>query len=210
MSGAQHGYVDPSFADKGAAGETDEIELQVQCLSGEGVRLSVSRSMLGSDLRRLVSKKLSGKPGAKLVVHHVNGKLTLNETLGGQGIVGKTAMLSCTYIPTDVYAAWRYACGLPNCDREFALEGVTHLEGDTLGEYLHHLPCSLASMTFGETFNQSLEWVTLPSSLQSLHFGKYFNQSLERVTLPSSLQSFRAPSGGDLSCNVFVSSAGCA
>jgi hypothetical protein len=50
----------------------------------------------------------------------------------------------------------------------------------------------------------------LPSSLESLSFGSCFDQSLERVTLPSSLESFSAPSGGDLSCNVFVSSAGCA
>ena len=152
MSGAQHGYVDPSFADKGAAGETNEVELQVLCLTGEGVTLSVSRFMLGSDLRRLVSEKLSCKPGAKLVLHHVNGKLTLNENLRDQGIGGETAVLSCTYIPTDVYAAWRYACELRNCDREFALEGVTHLEGATQGEYLHHLPNSLANMAFGDDF----------------------------------------------------------
>ena len=190
MSGAQHGYVDPSFADKGAVDEIDKIKLQVLCLNGEAVPLTVSRSMLGSDLRRLVSEKLSCKPGAKLVVHHVNGKLTLNKNLEDQGIVGETAMLSCTYISTDVYTAWRYACELPNCEREFALEGVTHLEGATHGEYLHHLPCSLASLTFGKSFNQSLESVTLPSSLQSLSFGDRFNQSLERVTLPSSLQRF--------------------
>ena len=189
MSSAQYGRVDPSFADKGAADETDEVELQVLCLTGEGVTLSVRHSMLGSDLRRLVSEKLSCKPGAKLVVHHVNGKLTLHENLGDQGIDGKAAVLSCTYIPTDVYTAWRFVCELPNCEREFALEGVTHLEGATHGEYLQHLPCSLASLSFGADFNQSLERVTLPSSLQSLSFGDAFNQSLERVTLPWSLKS---------------------
>ena len=47
MSGAQHGYLDPSSADKGAVDETDEIELQVLPLTGEGVTLTVSRSMLG-------------------------------------------------------------------------------------------------------------------------------------------------------------------
>ena len=46
MSGAQHGYEDPSFTDKGAADETDEVDLQVQCLTGEGVRSRVPRSML--------------------------------------------------------------------------------------------------------------------------------------------------------------------
>ena len=55
MSGAQYGYVDPSI-DKAAADETDEVELEVVCLTGEGLKLSVNRSMLGSDLRRLVSE----------------------------------------------------------------------------------------------------------------------------------------------------------
>eukprot|EP00435_Cladocopium_sp_Y103_P039421 s2269_g10.t1 len=175
--------------DGSAADETDEVELRVLCLTGEGVSSTVSRSMLGYDLRRLVSEKLPCKLGAKLVVHHVNGKLKLNESLGEQGIVGKSASLSCTYLPTNVYTAWRYACGFPNDEKEFALEGITHLEGATHGDYIHHLPCSLASMTFGHLFNQSLERVTLPSSLQSLSFDWEFNQSLERVTLPSSLQS---------------------
>ena len=186
-------HADPSFADKDAADETDDVELRVLCLTGEGVTLSVRGSMLGSDLRRLVSEKLPCKQGAKLVVHHGNGELKLDENLAEQGIVGKSAMLSCTYIPTNLYAAWLSACGsaleLLNCEREFALEGVTHLEAEMLPEYLHHLPSSLASITFGHRFNQSLECVTLPRNLQSLSFGNVFNQSLERVTLPSCLQS---------------------
>ena len=97
MSGAQYGYLDPRSADKAAVDETEKIELQVLCLTGEGVTLTVSRSMLGYDLRRLVSKNLSCKAGAKLVVHSVNRKLTLDENLEDQGIVGKNAMLSCTY-----------------------------------------------------------------------------------------------------------------
>ena len=135
MSGAQHGYAEPSSTDKGAADETDEVDLQVLCLTGEGVRSSVPRSMFGYDLRRLVSEKLPCKPGAKLAVHHVNGKLMLDQTLGEQGIVGKPAMLSCTYIPTNVYTAWCYVCGLPTAEREFALEGLTKLEGLTNGVF---------------------------------------------------------------------------
>ena len=50
------------------------------------MRSSVPRSMLGYDLRRLVSEKLPYKPGTKLVVHHENRKLTLDQTLGEQGI----------------------------------------------------------------------------------------------------------------------------
>ena len=53
MSGAQHGYADPS-TDKGAADETGEIDLQVLCLTGDGVTLRVTRSMLGYELRRVV------------------------------------------------------------------------------------------------------------------------------------------------------------
>ena len=189
MSGAQHGYVDPSPTGKGPADETDEVDLQVLCLTGEGVTLSVPCSMLGYELHRLVSEKLPRKPGAKLAMHHVNAKLTLNQTLAEQRIAGTSAMLSCTYIPTNVYTAWCCVCGLPTSEREIALEGVTQLEAATGGEYLRYLPCSLAKLTFGGTFNQSLERVTLPSSLQSWSFGFDFNQSLERVTLPSSLQS---------------------
>ena len=51
---------------------------------------------------------------------------------------------------------------------------------------------AIASLTFGNEFNQSLEGVTLPSSLQTLTFGKEFNQSLEGVTLPSILFDFRS------------------
>ena len=47
MSSALHGYLDPSSTDKGAADETDKVNLQVLCLTGEGVALSVPRSMLG-------------------------------------------------------------------------------------------------------------------------------------------------------------------
>ena len=54
------------------------------------------RSMLGYDLRILLSKRLSCKPGSRLVMHHVNGKLMLDKKLGDQGIKGlleRTAVL---------------------------------------------------------------------------------------------------------------------
>jgi len=124
MSGAQHGYVNPSSADKCAADENDGVDLQL--LTGEGVTLSVPPSMLEYDLRKLVSESLPCKPGAKLAVHHVNANLELNQTLGEQGIVGKSAMLSCTYIPTNVYTAWNYVYGLPNYERESLRWKVLH------------------------------------------------------------------------------------
>ena len=43
-----------------------------------------------------------------------------------------------------MYTAWRCVVDRPNCEREFALEGVTHLEGAPHGEYIHHIPGSLA------------------------------------------------------------------
>ena len=48
---------------------------------------------------------------------------------------------------------------------------------------------TLQSLTFGDSFNQSLQGLTLPLTLQSLTFGYEFNQSLQEVCLPGSLQS---------------------
>lgn len=89
------------------------------------------------------------------------------------------------------YAAWRCIQGLPDIPGELALEGVTQIEGTTIAmfKYLNNLPKTLESLTFGDSFNQSLKQVTLPNSLQSLTFGSCFNQSLQGVTLPSNLQS---------------------
>jgi hypothetical protein len=46
-----------------------------------------------------------------------------------QGIVVKDATLSCTFLPTELYAAWclvKHRREGP--DQEFALEGVTRLD----------------------------------------------------------------------------------
>lgn len=48
---------------------------------------------------------------------------------------------------------------------------------------------TLQSLTFGDSFNQSLQGLTLPLTLQSLTFGNKFNHSLQEVCLPGSLQS---------------------
>ena len=52
-------YVDSSSTDKGAADKTDEVYLEVLCLTGEGVTLSVPRSILGYDLRRFGVREAS-------------------------------------------------------------------------------------------------------------------------------------------------------
>ena len=114
------------------------MELQVLCLTGEAVTLKVDKSMLGREVRQMVSTQLPGKAGAKMALHHMDAELMLAESLEQQGIGGKTATLSCTYMQTDLYSAWRYVKGLPTPEAEFALEGVVSLEVQTLGEYLFH------------------------------------------------------------------------
>ena len=124
MSGALHGYVDSSSTDKGAADKTDEVYLEVLCLTGEGVTLSVPRSILGYDLSRLVSEKLPWKPGAKLAMHHVNRKLNLDQTLREQGIVEKSAVLSFALICQQICIQHGVMSLSSQLVREFALEVI--------------------------------------------------------------------------------------
>jgi len=179
---AMSGYVLP-------AGGSEQIELHVRCLNGEGCMLSLDDSTLGREVHRLVSQQLPSKRGSRLVLHHLASPLFLHKTLQEQEIAGKAATLSCTYVPTSLCAAWSYVKGFPISEEEFALEGVTQIVGTITTESLCRLPESLDILTFGDDFNPSLDQVTFPSSLQSLTFGVDFNQSLDRVTFPSSLQS---------------------
>eukprot|EP00435_Cladocopium_sp_Y103_P033001 s3520_g8.t1 len=154
----------------------------VQRFSGEGFTLSVPVSTLGHEVYQLVSERLLSKPGTRLLIHHGASRFLGNQTLQQQGI-GNFATLSCTFVRIDLYAAWCCVMGTA----EAALEGVTELEGIKGGEYLHHLPDSLESLTFGHEFNQNLNGVMLPSSLRNLTFGYQFDQSLDG--LPSNLRS---------------------
>ena len=201
MSTDAGGYVGPSLAG------SDLIDLSVQGGNGEGCKLKLSGSCTGWEVYRMVSKQFPRKRGAHLTLHYLDSPLILHKELQAEGIVVKAATLSCTYVPTDLYAAWCTVQGLPVSHRELALQGVTRIAGATAPEYLHHLPESLEHLTFdqslkgvtlpnslqtltvGFAFNQSLDRVTLPSRLQTLTFGFAFNQSLDRVTLPSSLQT---------------------
>ena len=156
MSRAQHGYVDPLSADKvavrwnwwgrssGAVPDWRRSDIDVSpalCLD----------MTCGDWCRR--SFHASQAPSSACI--NMNAKVTLNQTLGEQGIVGKSAMLSCTYIPTNVYTAWCYVCGLPTCKREFVLEGVTKTWGSRRVESIYVIcPCSLATLTlWGWSFN---------------------------------------------------------
>ena len=103
----------------------------------------------GLEVYRMVSKQLPRKKGARLSLYHLDSPLILHKELQSQGIVGKAATLSCTYVPTDLYAAWRAVQGLPVSQRELALEGVTRIAGAETKEHLHHLPESLEHLTFG-------------------------------------------------------------
>ena len=192
-----------STSDAGACVEpsrgSDLFDLSVQCLNGEGCMLKLNGSCTGWEVYRMVSKQLPQKKGAQLTLHHLDSSLILHKELQAQGIMGKAATLSCTYVPTDLYAAWCTVQSLPVSQKELALQGVTQIAGATTTKYLHHLPESLEHLTFGNEFNQSLEGVTLPSSLQTLTFGSDFDQSLEHVTLPSSLQTLTFGSDFDRS-----------
>ena len=61
--------MDPLCIDRGAVDEIDEIDLEVLCLTGGGVRLGIPGSIFGYDLRKLASEKLPCKPGAKLALY---------------------------------------------------------------------------------------------------------------------------------------------
>ena len=198
------------------------INLDVRTLSGDEFTLRVERSMRGLEVRKMVLDHLPVRSGAKLVLDHMRKhqtseqekeimRLKLHQTLQEHGLAEvETAILCCTYVPTQLHTAWCFLMGLEPSEAEFSLEGVTDLRtpspvgllnppkslvsftfGDDFDESLEGLtlPSSLQSLTFGKYFNRSLEGVSLPNNLQNLTFGSSFNQSLERVTLPSSLQS---------------------
>ena len=133
MSTGDAGYLEPSHG--------DFIDLSVQCLNGEGIMLKLSGSCTGLEVYRMVSKQLPQKKG-RILLHHLDSPLMLYETLQFQGIVG-AATLSCTYVPTDLCAAWCAVQALPVSQGELALEGVTRIEGATTMEKLNHLPQSL-------------------------------------------------------------------
>ena len=173
--------------------------------------LKLSGSCTGLEVYRMVSAELPPKKGGKFKLHHLDSPMALHPTLQEQGMLGTTVALSCTYVPTDLYAAWCAVQEVTVSTGELAMQGVTRIEGTTAKGPLHNmpqtvehltlgsgfndslenvtLPCSLQTLTFGTDFNQSLGHVTLPSSLQTLTFGGKFNQSLAQVTLPSSLQT---------------------
>lgn len=165
--------------------DADAIDLHILRLTGEAFTISVPRTSLGGEVRKLVAQRVASK-GRNLSLQHGSKPLVLHQSLEDQG-VGPSAALSCVFVPTDLDAAFRFMQGL--IDDEFALEGLSKMEGATAGEFLYHLPASLEMLTFGRKFNQSLEGVAFPGSLQGLAFGDSFNRTMLGVTLPSGLRS---------------------
>ena len=121
----------------------------------------------------------------------LHARLVLNETLQQQGLGGERPKVSGTYVPINLHAAWLFAQGQTVADEEFSLVGITEVTwvGDQTPALLQNLPNSLRHLSFDETFNESLQIVTLPAGLQSLTFGYQFNRSLDNVTWPAGLQS---------------------
>ena len=181
-TGAASGYdanIDPEL-----------VDLHILCLNGESCKLKLGGSCLGWMVHRMVSKQLQPKKGGKLILFHLESKLMLDKSLHEQGIV-KAATLSCTFVPTDLYAAWRFVKGYKVPEGELEVYGITRIAGARSSRYLHHLPQSLVSLAVDDCFKDSLKRLTLPSGLQSLTFGNGFDQNLEQVTLPSTLQCLR-------------------
>ena len=98
MSSCAGGYVGPVSG-------CEAIEIEVQCLNGEGCKFSLNRSALGRGLWQMVSQQLPSKKGRKITWHHKDTPLLLAHTLQEQGILGRMAAVFCTFVPTDLHAA---------------------------------------------------------------------------------------------------------
>ena len=169
----------------------DLIDVHVFCLTGERLSFRVSPVTSGKEVCKLVLKQLKqlpSKKGRTFALYHDSSPLLFRQTLQEQGI-GQAAELSCTFVPTKLCAAWCFIKGLPMPEEEFALEGLTRIEGAKEGDYLQNLPQTLKMLTFAAFFNQSMQGVVLPERLQSLTFGYAFNQPMQGVRLPNSLRS---------------------
>ena len=81
------------------------IDLEVLCLTGEGLTLNVHHTTPGREVHRMVFEQLPRKRGAKLALHHMESRLSLHKTLHEQGITG-AATLSCI-MRGVLSTAWR-------------------------------------------------------------------------------------------------------
>lgn len=113
--------------------------------------LEVPSSVLGQEVRKMAAKHMPCKAGAKLILHIASSglPLKLEKTLQEErlGTNGEIVTLSCTFVATDVYDAWRCIGGMD-------VDCLKHLPGN-----LKHLGCSNKF----QSFQSNLENVTWPS-----------------------------------------------
>ena len=141
-------------------------ELEVLSISGECmVTLNVAGSMLGGELWKMILDKVPSKRGLQLVVTHTS-RLALNKSLQQQGLGVQRAQVSATYIPVNLFAAWRFALGDSVEDEEFSLNGIVEVTGVSheMPALLHNLPESIHTLEFAPGFKQGLRHVRLPSA----------------------------------------------
>ena len=83
------------------------IDLHVLCVNGSGCKFTIPSSSLDREVRRMVLERLPPKRGARLALQYLASPLVLSQTFQEQGVAGQAATLSCTFVPTDLYAAYR-------------------------------------------------------------------------------------------------------
>ena len=183
-NGLQHG----EKVVQGVAG-SDPVVVTFHMLQGEEVgTASVEPSTLGRGLV-LQARALRGH-GIVTLIHSASVTAVREQVpVGEQGLQG--APLQLVLSPIDEATKQRVmetvVGGAAHVEEWQVWDSIQTLTLDKLP--LVSLPSALQSLTFGDSFNQSLDNVTLPGALQSLTFGWEFNQRLGNVTLPSALQS---------------------
>ena len=85
-------------------------QLHVQLLTGEEFTLSLLTTMLGREVRQLVSKQGERRKFQLALLRRASALLP-HQTLQQQGILGQEAAVNCIFVPVDLYAAWRCAGG---------------------------------------------------------------------------------------------------
>ena len=60
---------------------SDSIDLHVLCINGEGCMLTLRGSTLGLEVSLAVSKQLPPKKGGKIILHHIDFPVVLDQTL---------------------------------------------------------------------------------------------------------------------------------
>ena len=127
---------------------------------------------------------------------HGTRRIDMSALLAAQGI-GDGSELTLVFVSIsdqqrEAVIDKMYYRGQPiNGDDEVdALDSIVDLSlNGNFDRTLEVLPAGLQTLTFGYSFNQSLDKTALPAGLQTLTFGYCFNQSLDKTALPAGLQT---------------------